>query len=105
MINRCHGPKAHLYEGYGGRGITVCDRWRDKENGFLNFLSDLGKRPDGMSIERKNVMGNYEPSNCVWADRFTQANNRRTNYTPEELAQFQREADEARRIQEDLEPF
>lgn len=94
MNQRCRNPKNPAYPNYGGRGITVCARWTEKGTGFLNFFADLGPRPEGMSLDRENVMGNYEPGNCRWADQETQNANRRCNYTPEQLAEFQREADE-----------
>lgn len=66
---------------YGGRGIAVCDRWRDS---FENFLTDMGERPNGMTIDRyPNNDGNYEPGNCRWATAKQQANNRRTNHRVE----------------------
>lgn len=77
MISRCLYPSIKGYENYGGRGITVCDRWR---NSFENFYSDLGPRPSGgYSLERVNNDGNYEPLNCKWATKLEQDNNRRTN--------------------------
>ena len=73
MIQRCNNPKAPHYFNYGERGITVCDRWL---HSFEDFYADMGDRPsDGHSIERKDVNGNYEPSNCVWATRFEQQRN------------------------------
>jgi hypothetical protein len=73
MLSRCTNPNFHKYQAYGGVGVTVCDRWHN----FENFLSDMGPRPQGTSIDRIDPWGNYEPSNCRWADAITQANNKR----------------------------
>ena len=73
MFDRCNNPKDHGYHNYGGRGITVCVRWKK----FENFLEDMGECPEGLSLDRINVNGNYEPSNCRWTNRSEQAYNQR----------------------------
>lgn len=75
MVQRCINPNDRDYPRYGGKGIKVCDRWRY----FENFLLDMGKPPSSSySIDRVDVYGDYEPSNCRWATSKQQANNRRT---------------------------
>ena len=76
VINRCNSPSDDSYELYGGRGIKVCNRWLD----FSNFWEDMKEGySDELSIERKDVNGNYEPDNCKWATAKEQSNNTRRN--------------------------
>lgn len=74
MIQRTTDKNRLHYDDWGGRGIKVCPSWR---NSFLSFYKDMGKRPTGMSINRINNDGNYEPGNCEWASMQTQARNTR----------------------------
>jgi hypothetical protein len=75
MWARCTDPKNERFKNYGGRGITVCDRWLE----FKNFLADMGERPAGMTLDRIDPNGNYEPGNCRWATASEQRRNQRAN--------------------------
>ena len=77
MNDRCYNPKNPNYKYYGGRGITVCDRW---QRSFLSFYEDMGKRPSNLySLERLDNTLGYSPYNCVWATAKTQSRNKRSN--------------------------
>lgn len=71
MRNRCNYKGNKSYSYYGGRGITVCERW----DSFVNFLADMGSKPEGYTLDRIDVNGNYEPSNCRWASKSQQLRN------------------------------
>ncbi len=76
MVSRCLNDKDPDYHLYGGRGITVCERWQS----FPLYWEDMGAPPEGMQLEREDNDGNYEPGNVVWATPLEQANNRRPKF-------------------------
>lgn len=75
MMRRCYDPKCHAYKDYGGRGIRVESRWHD----VSLFYSDVGDRPEGMTLDRVDNNGDYGPGNWRWADQKTQSRNARSN--------------------------
>jgi hypothetical protein len=85
MIQRCTNPKAQHFHRYGGRGISVCGRWRS----FENFLTDMGERPANRTLDRINNDAGYEPANCRWVTRKQQAQNR--TYTPPKVVRGRNE--------------
>jgi hypothetical protein len=74
IVQRCYNQGHVSYKNYGGRGISVCEEWRKS---FMAFYRDMGRKPGGLSLDRVNNNGNYEPGNCRWATPKQQANNRR----------------------------
>jgi hypothetical protein len=87
MRARCQRPGHPKYADYGGRGITICDRWLERD-GFVNFLADVGERPAEMTLDRINVNGNYEPGNVRWATLIQQRWNRRDMANVSQNGQF-----------------
>jgi hypothetical protein len=81
MRERCYSKKHVSYQNYGGRGIKVCDTWK---NDFYAFFNDMGKKPKNTSLDRIDNNGDYSPKNCRWADQKTQVQNSRQFLLPEE---------------------
>lgn len=77
MKKRCLSITSHNYPNYGGRGIKICGRWLDREYGYINFKQDMGERPENTTLDRIDVNGDYEPSNCRWANPQMQIINQR----------------------------
>ena len=97
IFGRCLNPNHKDYPNYGGRGITICDRWNNRVGGsYANFLAEMGDRPTERypsgylkySLDRIDVNGNYEHSNCRWADATQQANNRRQRIQVDAVAEI-----------------
>ncbi len=76
MLARCNNPNDPAFDRYGGRGIKVCSAW----SSFENFLSDMGERPEGMTLDREDNDGDYTPSNCRWSTPCGQGANKRNNH-------------------------
>lgn len=86
MMGRCFCEGAPYFKYYGGRGITVCERWRSS---YLNFLADMGERPPGATLDRIDGDGHYEPGNCRWSTMREQVRNRRyTKLNPRGVRQI-----------------
>ena len=90
MKERCQNPKHVSWRDYGGRGISVCKRWKHPQDGFINFFNDMGNPPEGLSLDRIKTSGNYNPKNCRWAPPNEQLRNRRkigalTRFEPSEI--------------------
>lgn len=77
MHERCNNRDHEAYKYYGGRGISVCERWNGPE-GVTNFIADMGERPEGTTLERRENNKGYSPDNCYWATAVQQNRNRRT---------------------------
>ena len=83
MLSRCSNPKVKAYLKYGARGIVVCERWQS----FANFLADMGERPAGLTLERRDNSKGYDSENCYWATRTDQNRNRSNSIFTFDLAQ------------------
>src|SRR3990167_2184205 len=85
MLNRCRNKNVKSFKDYGALGVKVCARW----SRFENFYADMGERPEGMSLDRKNPFGNYEKRNCKWSTRTEQARDTRGAMALKILAKMQ----------------
>lgn len=83
MKARCLNPTHKYYKDYGGRGITICGRWLDKNKGYSNFLEDMGEKPENKSLNRidnDKLISGYSPRNCCWSTQKEQCRNKRNNH-------------------------
>lgn len=92
MKSRCLDKNVTGYDSYGGRGIKICPQWLGP-GGFIQFVTDVGRRPKGKTLDRINPEGHYEPGNVRWATDEQQSNNRRLNYTEAELKKMRKQGD------------
>jgi hypothetical protein len=84
MLDRCYNPRAVNFKYYGDRGITVCERWRGPD-GFANFMADMGTRPPGLTLDRRDADLGYEPSNCRWATAKEQMEHRKKDGSVDQI--------------------
>lgn len=85
MLSRCEYKRSTSYKYYGAKGVTVCERWKS----FQNFLDDMGERPEGMSLDRKDSLLGYSPENCKWSTDLEQQNNKSSNILIEAFGKTQ----------------
>jgi hypothetical protein len=102
MLHRCLNKKCVGYEYWGGRGIQVCPQWRGPA-GFIQFLADMGRRPEGKTLDRKNPEGHYCPDNVRWGTAKQQAHNKRGDYPEDELIEMRKAAEKTAKTFEEQE--